>query len=133
MTKPIITIFCDGSYSLKTGMGSYGAVIICNNRHSGLAGTSVESPTTSQRMEIWAAIHALEALPEPSKVYLYSDSRYLVRGAQKEPNPNKANYDLWCKLAAVASRHKVTYSWIRGHNGNPYQEGADRLANEIRQ
>ena len=132
MPYPTITIYCDGSCSPNPGRGSYGAVIISNGKHSALAGVSEEPRTTSQRMEITAAIRSLEALAVPSSVDIFSDSRYLVRGAQREPKATKANYDLWLRLKEVSKPHSVKYHWIKGHSGHPYQERADKLAVHMR-
>ncbi len=98
--------------------------------------------TTNNRMELLAAISALESLRAASDVTLHSDSRYVIDGmrlwlpswvakgwktADKKPVKNR---DLWERLAAAASRHRVTWRWVEGHAGDPGNERADALANE---
>ena len=97
--------------------------------------------TTNNRMELTAAIEALHALKSPSCVVLYTDSKYVMDGitdwmanwkrrgwktASKKPVKNK---DLWQELDAAAGRHDIDWRWVRGHDGNPGNEEADRLAN----
>ena len=99
--------------------------------------------TTNNRMELLGAIKALELLKEPCRVLLTSDSKYLVDGinlgwAKKwksnnwfKPDKKKAqNTDLWEQLLALNERHDVTYVWVKGHAGHPYNERCDRLAVE---
>ena len=96
-------------------------------------------PSTSQRMELIAAIRGLEALHNPSTVYVFSDSQYLVRGMSQwihgwirndrlDTPDALANQDLWKQLAALASKHKITWDWVRGHAGHPFNERCDKLA-----
>lgn len=100
-----------------------------------------EAHTTNNRMELMAAIQALEALKRPCQVVLVSDSQYLRDGitqwlAKWKRNGWKtasrkpvANADLWQRLEAAADRHEVTWEWVRGHSGHPENERADALAN----
>ena len=98
-----------------------------------------EPTATSQRMELIAAIRGLEALQNPSTVRVFSDSQYLVRGMSQWINgwirdgrldtPDAlANQDLWKQLAALATKHKVKWEWVRGHAGHPFNERCDKLA-----
>ena len=96
--------------------------------------------TTNNRMELMAAIQALEALNRPVKVRLHTDSRYLLDGITKwiagwqrngwmtSANKPVKNADLWRRLAEAMSRHEVTWVWVKGHAGDPGNERADSLA-----
>jgi ribonuclease HI len=101
------------------------AILEYNGRRRAIAHYIGQS--TNQRAEIIAAAFALEALKEPCIVTLRSDSQYVIQtmtGAFKR----KSNQELWQRLDAVATPHQVTYEWIRGHNGHPEQEAADKIA-----
>ena len=98
-----------------------------------------EPISTSQRMELIAAIRGLEALHNPSRVHVFSDSQYLVRGMNEwlagwirndrlNTPDGLANQDLWKQLAALADKHKVQWEWVRGHSGHPFNERCDKLA-----
>jgi ribonuclease HI len=98
-----------------------------------------EPVSTSQRMELLAAIRGLEALNNRRTVRVFSDSQYLVRGMSEwidgwirndrlETPGALANQDLWQQLAALSSRHEVSWEWVRGHAGHPFNERCDRLA-----
>ena len=87
-------------------------------------------PSTNQRAEVNAAAFALESLKEPCIVVLRSDSQYVVE-TMTGNFKRKSNLELWLKLDAAAANHDVSYEWIRGHNGNPEQEAADKLAKTI--
>lgn len=102
------------------------AILEYNGRRRAIA-CYIDGPSTNQRAEIIAAAFALEALKEPCTVTLRSDSQYVIQtmsGAFKR----KTNLDLWHRLDAAASGHEVTYEWLRGHNGHPEQEAADKVA-----
>jgi ribonuclease HI len=98
-----------------------------------------EPAATSQRMELTAAIRGLEALQKRSRVRVFSDSQYLVRGMSEwlagwkrtgrleDPDALK-NQDLWQRLAALSANHQVSWEWVRGHDGHPFNERCDRLA-----
>ena len=103
--------------------------------------TGGEPQTTNNRMELTAAIAALKALKYPCEVTLTSDSKYLTdainlgwlalwqrRGWRKADNSPVLNVDLWEKLLPLLGKHRVTFVWIRGHDGHPYNERCDRLA-----
>src|SRR4029434_825502 len=124
----LYTIYTDGS-CLKNpgGPGGYAAVIFWEGEMiKELSGG--EAITTSNRMEITAAIMGLQAVPEPSLITLYSDSQYLIQTPTQGWKRMK-NLDLWARLDHAAKPHRVSWQWIRGHNGNPGNVRADALAN----
>jgi ribonuclease HI len=133
-----VEIFTDGACSGNPGPGGWGAVLRYGEAEKELSGG--EAATTNNRMELTAAIAALEALKRPCRVKLYTDSQYLRDGITKRlPNwkargwktaakePVK-NVDLWQRLEAAASQHAVEWHWVRGHAGHPENERADALA-----
>ncbi|MBO0831428.1 MAG: ribonuclease HI, partial [Actinobacteria bacterium] len=122
------------------GPGGWGAVLSYGGRSKELSGGEA-TPTTNNRMELMAAIQALESLTRPSHVRLHTDSSYLRNGitswlrswkrnswrtASRQPVKNE---DLWRRLDAVATRHQIEWLWVRGHAGDPGNERADALAN----
>lgn len=135
---PHVEIFTDGACSGNPGPGGWGAVLRYKGNEKELSGG--ERQTTNNRMEMMAAIMALEALKRPSRVDLYTDSNYLRDGIMKwihgwkrngwktaDKKPVK-NVDLWQRLEAAIERHDVTWHWVRGHSGHPENERADALA-----
>ena len=133
-----IEIFTDGACSGNPGPGGWGAVMRFKGVEKELSGG--EPATTNNRMELMAAIAALEALKRPSEVALTTDSTYLRDGitrwihdwkrrnwktAAKKP---VKNVDLWQRLEAAIAPHRVTWHWVRGHTGHPENERADALA-----
>ncbi|MDM7944880.1 MAG: ribonuclease HI [Oceanibaculum nanhaiense] len=140
MSKPIVEIYTDGACSGNPGPGGWGAVLRYGKHEKDLSGA--EPATTNNRMEMTAAIMALEALTRPSTVELYTDSTYLRDGILKwlpawkkrgwltaDKKPVK-NVDLWQRLEAALVPHKVTWHWVKGHAGHPENERADKLATE---
>ena len=134
-----VEIYTDGACSGNPGPGGWGAVLRHNGHERELSGG--ERETTNNRMELTAAIAALEALKEPCRVTLTSASKYLVDAVQKgwlagwqkknwrrSGNEPVLNVDLWQRLLVQLERHKVTFVWVRGHNGHPENERCDRLA-----
>ena len=132
----IVELYSDGSGRDK-GPGGYGVVLRYGEHEKELSG--FEAASTSQRMELLAAIRGLEALHNPSKVRVFSDSQYLVRGMSqwihawiRDDRLNiqgaLANQDLWKQLATLAHKHEVTWEWVRGHAGHPFNERCDKLA-----
>jgi len=134
-----IEIYTDGACRGNPGPGGWGAVLIAGNRRRMLHGG--EDNTTNNRMELTAAIEALNALRGSRDVRLYTDSKYVMDGinewmpnwkkrgwktANKKPVKNK---DLWQALDEAAARHSIDWRWVRGHTGNPGNEAADALAN----
>jgi ribonuclease HI len=135
-----ITAYTDGACRGNPGPGGWGALLSWNDHKRELKGA--EAQTTNNRMELSAAIAALEALREPCEVSIYTDSVYVQQGitqwlpgwrkrdwrtADKKPVKNQ---DLWQKLDAAAAKHRVEWLWVKGHAGNVGNEAADRLANE---
>ena len=136
--KPQIEIFTDGACSGNPGPGGWAAILRSGAHEKELFGG--ERLTTNNRMELMAAIKALEALKRPSAVTLYTDSRYVMDGLQQwlprwkkngwktaDKKPVK-NYDLWQSLDEVATLHEVEWRWVQGHAGHVENERADALA-----
>jgi ribonuclease HI len=135
-----VSIWTDGACSGNPGPGGWGAVLRYGEREKELKGG--EALTTNNRMELTAAIEALESLTRPCVVSLHTDSQY-VRGGitgwldgwkrngwrTSERKPVK-NEDLWRRLDAAAAKHDVDWLWVRGHAGDPDNERADVLARE---
>jgi ribonuclease HI len=137
-SKPHVVIYTDGACSGNPGPGGWGAVLISGRHRRELAGS--EAVTTNNRMELLAAISALEALKGPSIVELHTDSQYLRDGVTRwihawkrngwrtaDRKPVK-NAELWQRLDAAQSRHEVAWHWVRGHAGEVENERADELA-----
>ena len=140
MTKPenLVEIFTDGACSGNPGPGGWGALLRYNGIEKEMAGGEAE--TTNNRMEMSAAIMALEALKRPSKVILTTDSQYVKDGLEKwvhgwikngwktsAKQPVK-NVDLWQRLMAAMQGHDVKLHWVRGHDGHAENERVDELA-----
>lgn len=134
-----VQIYTDGACRGNPGPGGWGAILRYGDTEKELYGA--EPATTNNRMELMAAIHALEALKRPCDVTLTTDSEYLRRGitewlpqwkrrgwrtASKQPVKNQ---DLWERLESAAAPHHVDWRWIRGHTGHEENERADQLAN----
>ncbi len=138
-TEPV-DIFTDGACSGNPGPGGWGAILRYNGVEKELSGGAAE--TTNNRMEMMAAIAALEALKRPARVRLYTDSTYLKDGITKWIHAWKArgwktaskkpvkNQDLWQRLEAAIEPHQVEWFWVKGHAGHPENERADELARE---
>ncbi|MFN3460715.1 MAG: ribonuclease HI [Oceanibaculum sp.] len=133
-------MYTDGACSGNPGPGGWGAVLRYGRHEKELSGA--DPATTNNRMEMTAAIMALEALTRPSTVELYTDSTYLRDGILKwlpswkkrgwltaDKKPVK-NVDLWQRLEAALGPHRVTWHWVKGHAGHPENERADKLAVE---
>ncbi|GGA08563.1 MAG: ribonuclease HI [Sphingomonadales bacterium CG12_big_fil_rev_8_21_14_0_65_65_10] len=135
-----VEIFTDGACKGNPGPGGWGALLRMGGREKELSGGELE--TTNNRMEMTAAIRALEALTRPCKVDLHTDSTYVRDGitkwifgwkkngwrtAAKKP---VANAELWQELERAAARHDVTWHWVRGHDGHEDNERADQLASD---
>ena len=138
MTKTV-EIYTDGACRGNPGAGGWGVLLIAGSRRKTLHGGEPE--TTNNRMELTAAIEALNVLKGRRQVVLHTDSKYVLQGLNEWlPNWKKRgwktasrkavkNQDLWQALDAAASRHDVTWKWVKGHDGNPGNEKADALAN----
>jgi len=134
----VVEIFTDGACLGNPGPGGWGAILRSGRHEKEIYGG--EPVTTNNRMELMAAIRALESLTRPSTVHLYTDSVYLRRGITewvlvwkrngwktRDRKPVK-NVDLWTRLDAAAQRHDVHWFWVKGHAGHPENERADQLA-----
>jgi ribonuclease HI len=130
----------DGACSRKRGCaGGWSAILVYRDHELELSGS--ESKTTHNRMELRAVIEGLRALEEPCRVSVYSDSMYVVkaftearlarwerRGWKTVNRTPVLNQDLWEELSAEADLHEITWSWVKGHDGDIYNERADALA-----
>ncbi len=133
-----VEIFTDGACSGNPGPGGWGAILRWNGREKELSGG--EARTTNNRMEMIAAIVALESLKRAVPVDLYTDSTYLrdgmlkwlpawkARGWKTADRKPVKNVDLWQRLEAAAAEHDIRWHWVRGHDGHPENERADELA-----
>ena len=134
-----VDIYTDGACRGNPGPGGWGAVLVYGGKEKELSGG--EPSTTNNRMELSSAIAALSALKYPCQVTLTSDSKYLTdainknwltgwqkRGWRKADKSPVLNIDLWQKLAALLKVHDVTFVWVKGHAGHPYNERCDALA-----
>jgi ribonuclease HI len=137
---PKVVIYTDGACSGNPGPGGWGAILISGDHEREMCGG--EPDTTNNRMELMAAIQALEALKRPCTVELHTDSQYLRQGitewlpgwkargwrtASKAPVKND---DLWKRLDLARQRHTVDWRWVKGHAGHPLNERADGLARQ---
>ena len=135
---PYVVIYTDGACSGNPGPGGWGAILISGRHERELWGG--EPGTTNNRMELMAAIQALEALKRPCKVELHTDSQYLrtgitewlpgwkARGWKTAAKAPVKNEDLWKRLDAARARHEVDWRWVKGHAGHELNERADELA-----
>jgi len=136
----VVEIFTDGACRGNPGPGGWGAILRFNGVERELFGG--EAATTNNRMELAAVIRALEALRQPSKVRVYTDSQYVQKGikewihgwkrngwktADKKPVKNK---ELWVELDELRKLHHIEWHWVKGHAGHPENERADALANK---
>ncbi|MFW6076284.1 MAG: ribonuclease HI [Hyphomicrobiales bacterium] len=141
MSEPAaVQIFTDGACSGNPGPGGWGAILRSGGTEKELSGG--EAATTNNRMELMAAISALEALKRPCKVEIYTDSNYVKDGITRwihnwrrngwrtaDRKPVK-NAELWQRLDALMGSHEVDWRWVRGHAGHIENERADQLARE---
>jgi ribonuclease HI len=138
--KPQVTIYTDGACSGNPGPGGWGVILMSGAHRKELSGG--EAATTNNRMELLAAISALEALKKPSRIDIHTDSEYVRNGisawihgwkrngwrtAAKQPVKNA---ELWQRLDAAQAQHEVRWHWVKGHAGHPENERADELARE---
>jgi ribonuclease HI len=140
MSEPVVEIWSDGACRGNPGPGGWGALLRFNKQEKELWGGDAD--TTNNRMELTAAIRALEALKRPSHVKLYTDSTYVMKGITAWINDWKRkgwrtadkkavkNEDLWRRLDEIAAQHEIEWHWVKGHAGHPENERADQLANK---
>lgn len=134
-----VDIYTDGACRGNPGPGGWGAVLVYEGKEKELSGG--EASTTNNRMELSSAIAALSALRFPCQVTLTSDSKYLTdavnrgwlrdwqkRGWKKADKSPVLNVDLWQQLVELLRIHEVTFVWVKGHAGHPYNERCDALA-----
>jgi len=139
MSEDIVEMYTDGACKGNPGVGGWGALLQIMGKERELCGG--EAHTTNNRMELLAAIRALEALKRPCRVVLHTDSKYVQQGisiwvhnwkqrgwktSDKKPVKNE---DLWRTLDELAKKHHVQWVWIKGHAGHDGNERADELAN----
>ena len=135
-----IEIFTDGACKGNPGPGGWGAILRMGEHEKELSGS--ERETTNNRMELMAAIRALQALNQPCRVTLHTDSRYVLDGitrwifgwqkngwrtANRKPVKNG---DLWQELVEAVRQHQVEWVWVKGHDGHPENERVDKLASD---
>ena len=135
-----VEIYTDGACRGNPGPGGWGALLLAGKHRKTLHGGEPE--TTNNRMELMAAIEALNALKGPRNVVLHTDSKYVMHGitewmdnwkkrgwktSNKKPVKNQ---DLWMLLDEAIARHEIQWKWVKGHDGNPGNEEADELANQ---
>jgi ribonuclease HI len=135
----VVDIFSDGACKGNPGIGGWGVLLRAKGKERELCGG--EAHTTNNRMELMAAIAALETLTRPCKVRLHTDSKYVLQGitewlpgwkqrgwktASKQPVKNE---DLWRRLDDAVTRHHIEWVWVKGHAGHEGNERADALAN----
>jgi len=140
MAKPKVIIHTDGACSGNPGPGGWGAILQAGEHRKELSGG--EPMTTNNRMELTAAIKALDVLKAPAEVELYTDSNYLrggitgwIKGWKENgwrTSDRKAvkNVELWEQLDEAASRHDIRWHWVKGHHGHDENERADELARQ---
>lgn len=134
-----VSIYTDGACSGNPGKGGWGAVLVYGGHEKEISGA--DSDTTNNRMELTAVIESLSILKEPCEVELTTDSKYVCdainngwvyswrkNGWKKADRKPALNIDLWEKLLALIDIHKVSFIWVKGHNGHPYNERCDKLA-----
>ena len=136
----IVEIFTDGACSGNPGPGGYGTILRYGKREKEILGYCPN--TTNNRMELMAVIEGLETLKRPSRVRIFTDSNYVLKGittwinawlkrnwlnSQKRPVLNR---DLWERLFKVSKRHQIEWRWVKSHEGHPENERCDKLAKQ---
>jgi ribonuclease HI len=137
---PGVVIYTDGACSGNPGPGGWGAILMFGEKTKEICGG--EPDTTNNRMELMAAIQALETLTRPCQVELHTDSQYVMKGISEwihnwkrrgwrtADNKPVKNDDLWRRLDEARSRHNVKWRWVKGHAGHEHNERADALAGQ---
>lgn len=136
----IVEIYTDGACSGNPGPGGWGALLRFNGVEKELSGA--ENETTNNRMELMAAIKALEALNKPCTIHFYTDSKYLMdgitqwiqgwkkRGWKNAAKKDVKNRDLWERLDQLIQNHDIDWNWVKGHSGHTENEIVDNLARQ---
>jgi len=138
-TNPII-IYTDGSCDPNPGPGGWAALIIMDSEEKMLYGSAASS--TNNRMELIAAIEALQSIEIEKPIILYTDSQYLKKGVMewmenwklrnwKRKGGKLANVDLWKELSKETEKHSITWRWVKAHTGDKYNEQVDRKAKQL--
>jgi ribonuclease HI len=139
MSESPVIIYTDGACEGNPGPGGWAAILRFGDQKKEISG--YEAQTTNNRMELTAALQALQALKRPCKVEFYTDSEYLRKGVTewmagwrrrnwRRKGGELANVDLWKALDVAIRPHQITWHWVRGHAGNPINEKVDRLAKQ---
>lgn len=135
-----VTLYADGACSRNPGPGGWGTVLIYGDKIKTISGFHNES--TNNIMELTAVIEGMKALKEECRIDIYTDSKYVVdavtqwlpnwqrNGWKTSANKPVKNAELWREILKLISFHKVDWHWIKGHNGNQYNEECDRLAKD---
>ena len=134
-----VELYTDGACRGNPGPGGWGAILVYHGKEKELSGG--EASTTNNRMELMAAIAGMSALREPCQIVLTSDSKYLVdainkgwlaswkrNGWRKADKSALLNVELWQKIDSLLGIHDVSFVWVHGHTGHPYNERCDALA-----
>lgn len=138
--KNKVIVYTDGSCEPNPGPGGWAAIILEDGEEMILKGFSKDS--TNNRMELVAALEALKYIPSEKDVLLYTDSQYLKNGVESWMKDWKArdwkrkggklkNVDLWKQISDEIDKRRITWRWVKGHNNNPFNERADRLARKM--
>jgi ribonuclease HI len=135
-----VTLYTDGACSFNPGPGGWGAVLIYSGKEKRISGYCEN--TTNNIMELTAVIEGLALLKEECAVNVYTDSKYIVDSATKwlrnwqlngwkkaDRKPVK-NTDLWLRIIELQKKHRINWIWVKGHDGNVYNEECDRMARE---
>ena len=134
-----IELHTDGSALGNPGKGGWGFILVFGKHEK--EGSGGVKHATNNQMELMAVIKGLEAIKEPCEITLYSDSKYVLNGLETWMNSWKkndwktaarkpvANKDLWVELDEMRNKHKIHFKWVKGHNGDEFNERVDRLAN----
>ncbi len=136
---PLVVIYTDGACSPNPGPGGWAAILRFGDQIKELTGFELD--TTNNRMELTAALQALDALKRPCRVEIYTDSEYLKRGITEwlpgwrrrnwtRKDGELKNVDLWKALDAAINKHQITWNWVRGHAGIHANEHVDMLARQ---
>jgi ribonuclease HI len=136
----LVEIYTDGACRGNPGPGGWGAILRFKGQEKELFGG--EAATTNNRMELTAVIRALEALKQPSRAGVYTDSQYVQKGIKEwihgwkrngwktSDKKDVKNKDLWIELDELRKKHDIEWHWVKGHAGHPENERADTLANK---